>query len=114
MSANRIVASISIERRFMTRSNMSSQIVQRLGFIWLRLIPIMRNGKDSGPRRGIGRCICCQQPLHILASPVVCIMASQLPAVHVRSPSWGSGLSSGPPEGALPQASGLEAAVGGL
>src|SRR6516225_9307031 len=60
----------------MTRSNISSQIVQRLGFIWLGRIPTTRNGKDSGPRKGMGRCICCQQPLQILASPVLFITNS--------------------------------------
>jgi hypothetical protein len=47
------------------RSNIISQMVQRLGFIRLGRMPNGRNGSDNGPRNGTGMCICCQQPLQI-------------------------------------------------
>lgn len=51
---------------FITRVNMSSQIVQVFGFIRLGRMPKARKGMEAGPRRGTGRRICCQQPLQIL------------------------------------------------
>src|ERR1700759_5684510 len=38
-----------------------------LGFIRLGRMPKARNGTDNTPRNGIGICICCQQPLQIVA-----------------------------------------------
>src|SRR5258708_30336143 len=42
-------------------------MVQVLGFIRLGRIPNARNGTDSTPRSGTGRCSCCQHPMQILA-----------------------------------------------
>ncbi|VTZ65369.1 hypothetical protein EMEDMD4_790393 [Sinorhizobium medicae] len=55
-----------IFRAFITRVNMSSQIVQVFGFIRLGRIPNARKGMEAGPRRGTGTCICSQHPLQIL------------------------------------------------
>src|SRR6185295_7581748 len=61
-----MVASMVILRAFITFVNISSQIVQVLGFIRLGRMPNRRNGTDATPRSGTGTCICCQQPLQIL------------------------------------------------
>src|SRR5208283_2797243 len=54
-------------RAFITFVNISSQIVQVLGFIRLGRIPKARNGAEAMPRNGTGTRICCQHPLHIFA-----------------------------------------------
>ena len=54
-------------RAFITFVNISSQIVQVLGFIRLGQIPKARKGAKAMPRKGTGNRICCQHPLHILA-----------------------------------------------
>jgi len=41
--------------------------VQVFGFIRLGLIPKRRNGAESGPRSGIGKCRFCQHPKQIAA-----------------------------------------------
>ncbi|HEY5818290.1 MAG TPA: hypothetical protein VIU14_07800 [Mesorhizobium sp.] len=53
-------------RAFITRVNMSSQMVQVLGFMRLGRMPKARNGREAGPRKGTGTRICCQQPMQIL------------------------------------------------
>jgi len=60
-----MVASIVIFRAFITLVNISSQIVQVLGFIRLGRMPNRRNGTENTPCRGTGTCICCQHPLQI-------------------------------------------------
>src|SRR5215468_4470973 len=52
---------------FITFVNISSQKVQRLGFMRLGRSPTTRNGTDSTPRSAIGRCMFCQHPLQISA-----------------------------------------------
>lgn len=52
-------------RARITLANISSQMVQVLGFIRLGRMPNMRNGTESTPRSGTGICICCQHPLQI-------------------------------------------------
>ena len=54
-------------RAFITLVNIISQMVQVLGFIRLGRMPNARNGTDTTPRSGTGRCMCSQQPMHILA-----------------------------------------------
>ena len=61
-----MVASIVIFRAFMIRVNISSQIVQVLGFIRLGRTPNARNGTEITPRIGTGMRICSQHPLQIL------------------------------------------------
>ena len=51
----------------MIRLNISSQIVQVLGFIRLGRIPNKRNGMAATPRSGIGSFIHCQQPRQMRA-----------------------------------------------
>src|ERR1700685_3386911 len=58
-----MVASISICRAFMTRSNIVSQIVQVLGFMRLGRMPTARNGTEAKPRQGTGNFSVSQQPL---------------------------------------------------
>jgi hypothetical protein len=52
-------------RVFITLENINSQIVQVLGFIRLGRMPNNRNGTEATPRKGTGKCICCQQPMQI-------------------------------------------------
>jgi hypothetical protein len=61
------VASIVTFHDRITFVNISSQMAQVLGFILLGRIPNARNGTDSTPRSGTGRCICCQHPTQIFA-----------------------------------------------
>ena len=61
-----MVASIVILRARITFVNISSQMVQVLGFIRLGRTPNARNGAEITPRIGTGRCICSQHPLQIL------------------------------------------------
>jgi hypothetical protein len=42
--------------------NIVSQMVHRLGFIWLILIPHSLKGRERGPRIGMGMRMCCQHP----------------------------------------------------
>src|SRR5882724_48886 len=60
------VASMVILRAFITLVNINSKMVKVLGFIRLGRTPNARNGAESTPRSGTGRCICSQQPLQIL------------------------------------------------
>ncbi len=62
-----MVASMLTLRARITFVKLSSQIVQRLGFIRLGRTPNARNGIESGPRNGTGTRICSQQPLRIAA-----------------------------------------------
>ncbi|MFL6839913.1 MAG: hypothetical protein ACJ8FZ_21770 [Bradyrhizobium sp.] len=72
-SANMTVVSMVTARAFMTFENAISQIVQVFGFMRLGLMPNKRNGAESGPRNGIGKCRFCQQPKQIAAgSGVIC------------------------------------------
>src|SRR6478672_3989183 len=61
-----MVASMVILRARITFVNISSQMVQVLGFIRLGRTPNARNGTESIPRIGTGICICSQHPLQIL------------------------------------------------
>src|SRR4029078_6844030 len=58
-----MVASMVILRACITLVNISSQMVQVLGFIRLGRTPNARNGAEITPRSGTGRCICSQQPV---------------------------------------------------
>src|SRR6476469_8430281 len=58
-----MVASMVILRARITFVNISSQMVQVLGFIRLGRTPNARNGAEITPRSGTGRCICSQHPL---------------------------------------------------
>ncbi len=58
-----MVASISICRAFMTRSNIVSQMVQVLGFMRLGRMPTARKGTEAKPRKGTGNLSVSQQPL---------------------------------------------------
>ncbi len=55
-------------RRFLpyTLEKNVSQTVHRFGLMRLTLIPTMRKGIESGPRRAIGTRIFCQQLLQIV------------------------------------------------
>src|SRR6185436_11844274 len=55
-----------ILRACITLVNISSQMVQVLGFIRLGRTPNARNGAEITPRSGTGRCICSQQPMQNL------------------------------------------------
>ena len=61
-----MVASMVILRARITFVNISSQMVQVLGFIRLGRTPNARNGTEITPRIGTGTCICSQHPLQIL------------------------------------------------
>src|SRR5512133_1462902 len=61
-----MVASMVILRARITFVNISSHMVQVLGFIRLGRTPNARNGTESTPRIGTGTCICSQHPLQIL------------------------------------------------
>src|SRR6185503_13844333 len=61
-----MVASMVILRACITLVNISSQMVQVLGFIRLGRTPKARNGAEITPRSGTGRCICSQHPLQNL------------------------------------------------
>ena len=61
-----MVASMVILRARITFVNISSQMVQVLGFIRLGRTPNARNGAEITPRIGTGRCICSQHPLQNL------------------------------------------------
>ena len=61
-----MVASMVILRARITFVNISSQMVQVLGFIRLGRTPNARNGAEITPRSGTGRCICSQHPLQNL------------------------------------------------
>jgi hypothetical protein len=67
-SAKKTVAGIITCFRPLTLVNMVSQMLHRFGFIRLILMPSSLNGIDSGPRMGIGMCMCCQHPLQIIDS----------------------------------------------
>src|SRR6188474_3279229 len=58
-----MVASMVILRARITFVNISSQMVQVLGFIRLGRTPNARKGAEITPRSGTGRCICSQHPL---------------------------------------------------
>jgi hypothetical protein len=66
-----MVASISICRAFMTRSNIVSQIVQVLGFMRLGRMPTARNGMEAKPRKGTGNLRVSQQPLQSSGCDVI-------------------------------------------
>ena len=61
-----MVASMVILRARITLVNISSQMVQVLGFIRLGRTPKTRNGAEITPRIGTGTCICSQQPMQNL------------------------------------------------
>jgi hypothetical protein len=54
-------------RARITLVNISSQIVQVLGFIRLGRTPKARNGTDITPRSGTGMRICSQHPIQNFA-----------------------------------------------
>src|ERR1700750_2107237 len=58
-----MVASMVILRACITLVNISSQMVQVLGFIRLGRTPNARNGAEITPRSGTGICSCSQHPL---------------------------------------------------
>src|SRR6266705_5372585 len=88
-SAKRTVAGIVSCFLLLTLVNIVSQIVHRLGFIWLVLMPSILKGMDSGPRMGIGTCMCCQQPLQIVDCDVdICLFLwGRVGATRVRWPA---------------------------
>src|SRR5947209_3219422 len=69
-SAKKTVAGIISCFFLLTLVNIVSQMLHRFGFIRLILMPSSLNGMDSGPRMGIGICICCQHPLQIIDSEI--------------------------------------------
>src|SRR5688572_29010990 len=57
--------------RRLTRVNIVSQMLHRLGFMRLIFTPSIRSGIESGPRIGMGMLMCCQHPLQIVACDCV-------------------------------------------